>query len=139
MTLKTSLPVEVQFGDCDPAQIVFYPNFFRWFDASTWHLFRSVGLTLPLMRERYGPRGIPLVDARSTFIAACWPGDALAVESAITEWRRTSFVLAHRVVRGGEPIADGSEIRVWALDHPERPADLKAGPIPSDVIALLAG
>jgi len=25
----------VEFGDCDPAQIVFYPNYFRWMDAAS--------------------------------------------------------------------------------------------------------
>lgn len=28
-------PVLVGFGDCDPAGIVYYPNFFRWFDEAT--------------------------------------------------------------------------------------------------------
>ena len=25
---------EVHWGDCDPAGIIFYPTYFRWFDAS---------------------------------------------------------------------------------------------------------
>ena len=32
-----SLSVGVSFGDCDPAGIVFYPNFFRWFDRCFHH------------------------------------------------------------------------------------------------------
>ena len=27
--------VEIQFGDCDPAGIVYYPNYFRFFDNAT--------------------------------------------------------------------------------------------------------
>jgi 4-hydroxybenzoyl-CoA thioesterase len=26
----TTYEVTVEFGDCDPAGIAFYPNFFRW-------------------------------------------------------------------------------------------------------------
>ena len=36
--------VAVHWGDTDPARIVFYPNYFEWFDQSTRLLFDSVGL-----------------------------------------------------------------------------------------------
>ena len=31
--------VEVMFGDCDPAGIVFFPNFSKWMDASSLNFF----------------------------------------------------------------------------------------------------
>ena len=36
--------VGVQFGDCDPAGIVFFPNFSRWMDAASHHFFVGCGL-----------------------------------------------------------------------------------------------
>ena len=39
----------VEFGDCDPARIVFYPNFFRWMDSAARHYFEAAGL--PSWRE----------------------------------------------------------------------------------------
>jgi acyl-CoA thioesterase FadM len=36
---------DVTWGDCDPAGIIFYPNYFRWIDSGTWNLFFTVGLT----------------------------------------------------------------------------------------------
>ena len=33
--------VEVMFGDCDPAGIVFYPRYFAIFDTSTTTLFEK--------------------------------------------------------------------------------------------------
>jgi acyl-CoA thioesterase FadM len=27
----------VAFGDCDPARIVWFPNFFRWIDSASRH------------------------------------------------------------------------------------------------------
>ena len=38
--------IRVEFGDCDPAQIVFFANYFRWFDQCTTALFRAAGLPL---------------------------------------------------------------------------------------------
>src|SRR5262245_13444018 len=36
--------VRIEWGDCDPANIVFYPRYFAFFDASTAYLFEAVGL-----------------------------------------------------------------------------------------------
>jgi 4-hydroxybenzoyl-CoA thioesterase len=36
--------IDVEFGDCDPSQIVFLPNFFRWIDASGHRFFLAGGL-----------------------------------------------------------------------------------------------
>ena len=33
--------VDVHFGDCDPAGIVFFPNFSRWMDASSLAFFMA--------------------------------------------------------------------------------------------------
>ena len=43
-------PVTIHFGDCDPAGIVFYPNFLRWMDAASAHFFAECGV--PPWRER---------------------------------------------------------------------------------------
>ena len=42
----------VEFADCDSARIVFYPNFYIWFDRATERLFASVGLTYQAMELR---------------------------------------------------------------------------------------
>ena len=38
--------VNVEFGDCDPARIVWFPNFFRWIDAASRHFFIGCGVTV---------------------------------------------------------------------------------------------
>src|SRR5208282_2141370 len=60
--------IRVEFGDCDPAKIVFYANYFRWFDQCTSALFRAAGLPLGELFKSYGVVGIPLVEARARFI-----------------------------------------------------------------------
>ena len=47
--------IRVQWGDCDPAGIVFYPRYFEWFDAGTILLFeKATGLTKIKMLAKYG-------------------------------------------------------------------------------------
>ena len=37
MNPEVTYTVRVEFGDCDPAGIVWFPNFFRWIDAASRH------------------------------------------------------------------------------------------------------
>ena len=43
--MKTTVyEVKVMFGDCDPAGIVFFPNFSKWMDASSLDFFMQCGV-----------------------------------------------------------------------------------------------
>ena len=52
-SIEGVFPVQLHWGDCDPAGIIFYPTYFRWFDAATWALSASVGYSAKRMREAY--------------------------------------------------------------------------------------
>ena len=123
----------VEFGDCDPAQIVFYPNFFRWMDAAALHFFRAAHV--PPWRDHEAATGIigtPLVDASARFLRPATYGDVIDVESAVVECRRRSFVLAHVIRRGDVVLVEGREIRVFARRHPDDPTRIAAVDIPAN-------
>jgi 4-hydroxybenzoyl-CoA thioesterase len=127
----------VEFGDCDPAGIVFYPNYFRWMDAASLHYFRAAGVPNWHAREAAdGVLGMPLVDAHARFIAPSTYGDAIRVETTIVEWRRKSVVLQHRIWREDILLVEGQEIRVFARRHPNDPTRIQAVTPPEDVRAL---
>jgi 4-hydroxybenzoyl-CoA thioesterase len=130
--------IRVEFGDCDPAQIVFFANYFRWFDQCTTALFRAAGLPLQKLFKAHGVVGIPLVEARVRFILPSSFGDELVAESCVTEWRKSSFVISHRFLQHGELAAEGWETHVWAAAHPTKARRLKSVPLPQDVIRILS-
>lgn len=78
--------LHVDWGDCDPAGIVFYPNFYRWMDRGFWMLFKSRGLTFQSMKSQFGSFGGPLVDTGASFLAPARMGDQLTVSSQIDHW-----------------------------------------------------
>ena len=124
----------VEFGDCDPAQIVFYPNFFRWMDGSTLRFFRAAGV--PPWREfeaQSGIIGTPLVDASARFLRPASYGDVLDVDTSIEEWRGKSFVMAHVIRRGADVLVEGREVRVFARRHPDDPTRIQALAPPENV------
>ena len=127
--------VAVHWGDTDPAKIVFYPNYFSWFDESTRMLFDSVGLDWDTLLARYGVTGLPIVEANARFISPSRFRDQLTVESQIGKWNDKTLVVNHVIFNGSTRAVEGYEIRVWTMPREGDPARLKAAPIPAEIKA----
>jgi len=140
MSLRHVTDFVVEFGDCDPAGIVFYPNFLRWMDAASLHYFAAAGVP-PWHRRNAGDDiiGTPIVDVQVRFVAPATYGDRIAVESTIAEWRTRSFVMQHVIRRDGTVLVEGREVRVFARKHPDDPARIQAVPAPADIRARCDG
>ena len=130
--------LRIEWGQCDPAGIVFYPQYLIIFDTSTGWLFERTGLTPLAMRQRYKIVGMPIVEVGVKFLQPCRFDDDVVVESEIGEWGRSSFTVRHRILKSGALALDGFEKRVWAAPHPERPGEIKAQPVPAEIIASLS-
>jgi len=130
----------IEWGHCDPAGIVFFPNYFSYFDASTNALFlRALGFNKYEMLKKYDIAGIPLVDAGARFIVPSAFGDVVTIESTVVEIKRSSFRMQHRLLKDETLAVEGHETRVWVGRDPADPDKLKGRPIPEDVIARLKG
>jgi 4-hydroxybenzoyl-CoA thioesterase len=125
----------VEWGDCDPAGIVYYPRYFEWFDASTAALFAAAGVSNGVMHKTYRILGIPMVDTRATFFIPSRFEDELTVESTVLEFRRSSFDVRHRMLKHGKLAVEGFETRVWTVRDADDPERLRSQPIPAEVIA----
>ncbi len=130
--------LRIEWGQCDPVGIVFYPHYFIIFDTSTGWLFERTGLKPLAMRQKYGIVGLPVVDVGARFVMPCRFDDEIVVESEVGEWGRSSFTVRHRILKAGELALDGFETRVWAVPHPEVPGAIKAQAIPAEIIASLS-
>src|SRR4051794_40531559 len=117
--------IEVGWGDCDPARIVFFPRYFEWFEICTTALFRGAGLPLHAMFAERNMVGIPLLDVGARFHFGSGYGHVLEVESRIVEWKAKTFRVEHRFFRDGGLAVEGHEVRVWAV--PIRPARSRCG------------
>ena len=126
----------IEWGHCDPAGIVFNPRFFEFFDTSTWLLFdAALGVKPEDLATTYDIMGIPLVDARAEFRKPAKFGDTIEIASRISEFRRSSFDVEHRVSVGGELAIEGGETRVWAARDKDDHEKIGAVAIPPGVIA----
>jgi 4-hydroxybenzoyl-CoA thioesterase len=128
--------VQVHFGDCDPAGIVFFPNFSRWMDQASLAFFTACGV--PPWRELEKTRGIvgtPLLEINTRFLRPATYGETLHIETDIAEWRHKVFVQRHRVLRDGELLCEGREVRAFVVRDPVT-GRLKSIPVPEDLKAL---
>lgn len=139
MSKEIIYTARVEFGDCDPAGIVWYPNFFGWMDAASRHFFAECGV--PRWEETtrtLGVIGTPLVDTKSRFVNTASYGDTLHIAVTVREWREKSFVQSYRVTRddpqGQTLILEAEDVRIFGGKRPD--GRLRALPIPPEIRAL---
>ena len=126
--------VQVHFGDCDPAGIVFFPNFSRWMDQASLAYFMACGV--PPWRELLKTRGIvgtPLLEIHTRFLKPATYGETIEVHTTVESWAAKTFRHRHRVVRGDDLLCEGTEVRAFVRRHPDDPDRIQAIPIPQDI------
>lgn len=126
-----TLNIEISFGHCDPAGIVFYPNYFRWFDRC-FHSFlkQRVGGHGALC-ARLGAVGLGLMDVGATFPAPARDGDLLRLDMRIARWESKTLRLSYQGRIEDRVVVEGHELRGLFVEHEGR---LRAG----DLSALQA-
>ena len=147
MSKTVTYTVHVEFGDCDPAGIVWFPNFFRWIDAASRNFFAQCGV--PRWDETtrtLGIIGTPLVDTHSRFLQTASYGDTLLIHVTVKEWRDKSFVQTYRVTREntgrddahGQPdlIMECEEVRIFATTRNDGKNSIRAVPVPASIREL---
>jgi len=126
----------IEWAHCDPAGIVFNSRFFEFFDWGTWTLFEAaLGVRPPDLASSFGILGLPLVDASARFIAPVRFGDVVELTSQVSEFRRSSFDVAHQLHVRDVLATEGKETRVWAGRDSDNPSAIKSQPIPANVMA----
>ena len=132
--LTSRQTIRIAWGDCDAAEIVYFPRYFEWFDAGTHTLFDKAGLSFARLSELYGRVAIPLVATRATFILPSTYGDEVAIETTIARWGRSSFDVHHRLLRGEALAVECVETRVWTVRNADNRLEGQA--VPQAVIEL---
>ncbi len=132
--------VQVHFGDCDPAGIVFFPNYSRWMDEASLAFFMACGI--PPWRELVKTRGIvgtPLLEIHTRFIKTATYGETIDIHTTVEHWAAKTFRHRHVVRRGDTVLCEGTEVRAFVVRDPADPDRLHAIPVPEDIKAACMG
>ncbi|MGK9064189.1 acyl-CoA thioesterase [Stutzerimonas chloritidismutans] len=132
--LSFSRDLIIEWGDCDPAGIVFYPRYFAMFNASTDLMVANSGLDVGTLFERHGAVGWPMVDSQAIFKLPARFGEQVRIVSRVTEVNESSFAIRHELFKHDDRLAvTGIDKRVWAVKHPDRLGELKSAAIPAEL------
>ena len=91
MSFRHTTGFEIEFGDCDPVGIVFYPNYYRWMDAAARHFFLAAGV--PSWTETAASDGIigaPLLETSARYLKPATYGERIAVAEQNAWWMKFS-------------------------------------------------
>ena len=124
----------VRFSDCDPAGIVFFPQYLVMLNGVVEEWFDSA-LRIPYA-ELIGPRrtGLPTVRLEVDFTAISRHGDSLQWRVAVARLGRSSLTLGHECSSAGQLRLRAQQVLVCTSLHTHRPQAL-----PDDVRAALGG
>lgn len=122
----STIDLRVRWGETDAAGIVFYPNYYVWFDVATHELLRP--------GPAHAGFGFPLIETGAKFHAPLFPDDLFTVETVVADVRTKAIRLEHRVRRGETHIASGFEARVYVKLNRD---GIEATPIPDDLRRFL--
>jgi 4-hydroxybenzoyl-CoA thioesterase len=132
MALISTYRVAVEWGDCDPARIVFYPNYFAWFDAATRALYTAANWPYERLTERFNIIGTPLAEASVRFLRPSRFGQSFDLKSRVEDWQESRFTVLHQAYRGDALLLEGREVRFFGQARPDDRERLRAIPIPAE-------
>jgi len=130
---SNEINIMVNWGDTDKAGIVYYPNYFKWFDIAGHQFFRSCNLS-PQKLEEERNIILPLLDARCSFEKPLLYEDIITIHTVVQEINNKTIKLSHEVFKGNVRTGHGYELRGWVS---QKENEIKAVPIPFDVIDIL--
>lgn len=131
--------IHIEWGDCDPGGIVYFPRYFEYCHACTNALFDLAGLPKQYVLKRYGIAGIPLVESHARFFVPSQFGEVVIFESQASAWGRSSFSVQHRLYKGDVLAAEVIEKRVWVERISDDVIRYKGRAIPQEVKDKLSG
>ena len=121
-----SIDTRVCFGDCDPAGIVYYPNYYVWIDR-TFHALLRVHLGgHALMCRELGAQGIGLMNAEMNFRSPARENDLLQVQITGIDWSDKYFEIRYEAHIGTRLVFKALEKRGIFILQDDR---LRAGDV----------
>lgn len=96
---------KISFGEIDYASIVYYPNFFDYFQRTEEAFMEHIGFPYPYLIGELG-LGFPIVHVEADFKRPVRYGDAIDIVLEVVELGNRSVTFAFRVFKGREFCAE---------------------------------
>lgn len=119
----------VRYSETDQMGVVYYANYFVYFEAARTHLLKKEGKSYGQF-EREGVY-IPVLEAHCKYKSPLFYEDEIVVNCWISEVKNTSFKFEYEVLKNGKVVAEGF------TRHCCTTKDLKPVKIPDDLRKII--
>lgn len=133
-----SIERQIRFHHCDPAGIVFFPQFFYLLHEAKEDFLAHIGFPQHTMIA--SGFGTPVVDIKTSFLGMCRYGDDITISVSISRMGKSSIGMDYEIHSAGRPRDEPGALKLqstWALVYaslegkPVRmPDDLRAAMLP---------
>ncbi len=105
--------VRVRYAETDQMGVVYYANFFVWFEIGRVELLRDIGFSYREM-EKLDDCHIVVAEARCSYKKPALYDDFLRIRTRVLQVRRKTIRFSYEVLRdpGGELLATGETLHV---------------------------
>lgn len=100
--------LRVRYAETDQMGVVYYANFFVWFEIGRVELLRQLGFDYKRM-EIADDCLLPVVDATCRYKSPARYDDLIVIETRVSAMRSSVLKFAYDVYRAGDTLDDGSE------------------------------
>jgi acyl-CoA thioester hydrolase len=96
--MPVTIEVRVRYAETDQMGIVYYANYFVWFELGRVEVLRSLGMTYRQLEIEHG-RILPVIEARCRYRAPARYDEEIVIETVPSMLRGTVLKFAYRVFR----------------------------------------
>jgi acyl-CoA thioester hydrolase len=128
--------IRVRYAETDQMGVVYYANFFVWFEVGRVELLRQLGFHYKQM-ESDDDCHIPVVEANCRYKAPARYDDELLLETRILAMRRTVIKFGYRLVRLGNNGAPPTLLAEGETTHVTVDRSFRKVPLPQKYVAVL--
>lgn len=124
-----SIDIRVRYQETDQMGIVYYGNYYVWFEVARTEYFRSLGF--PYRDFERDKAFLVVVNSSCQYKKPAHYDDLITVKSWISSIKNSSFIFEYEVKRGKDILAAGKTVHVFTNKNG------KAVRIPSKVRELI--
>ncbi|MEO8387686.1 MAG: thioesterase family protein [Polaromonas sp.] len=111
--MKFQTRKQVRFHHCDPAGIVFYPQYFYLLHEVQEDFLAHIGFPEHVLIA--GGMGVPIVDLKVEFLGMCRHGDSLTITLELTRLGNASLGMQYEI--HGDPASPGGVSAIKLRAH----------------------
>jgi len=117
--------IRVRYAETDRMGVVYYANYFVWFELARTEFFDALGLSYRELEDKE-KIGLMVSGAKATYKTPTTYDDHITVESHIANIRNTSLMFLYKIHRGSTLIATGETSHVF-IDSKGKPIRIPPG------------